>query len=67
MTVPLPILLIQLLFIIDRVLILLRTVESGVNSVTGFLFAMLYVLSYFIIRYKVVISKISLLKYWLGR
>lgn len=65
MTVPLPILLIQLPFIIDRVLILLRTVESGVNSVTGF--AMLYVLSYFIIRSKVVISKISLLEYWPGR
>lgn len=48
----------------DRVLIKLRTVDSAVNSVKGFLFAMLYVLSYFIIRYKVAFSKISLLEYW---
>lgn len=62
--VPLPILLIQLPSLIDRVLIKLRTVESGVNSVKGFLLAMLYVLSYFIIKYKVALSKISLLEYW---
>lgn len=62
--VPLPILLLQLPFIMDRVLIKLRTVDSAVNSVKGFLFAMLYVLSYFIIRYKVVFNKISLLEYW---